>query len=78
MNGCRAMRNPSIQYNNKLDMNGKKNETRIVIFYLVMFDIMADIIVINIVTRRADDVKTTTKLLVVLSGQVTNDEQRTK
>ncbi len=40
-------------------MNGKKNETRIVIFYLVMFDIMADIIVINIVTRRADDVKTT-------------------
>jgi hypothetical protein len=59
MNGCRAMRNPSIQYNNKLDMNGKKNETRIVIFYLVMFDIMADIIVINIVTRRADDVKTT-------------------
>ena len=51
MNGCRAMRNPSIQYNNKLDINGKKKETRIVIFYLVMFDIMADILVINRISR---------------------------
>ena len=31
MNGCRAMKNPSIQYNNKLDKNGKKKGTRIVI-----------------------------------------------